>query len=77
MSIPDISESEWAVMEALWGSSPQTAHELTHSLNPSMHWAENTVRTLLSRLVERARSRPAQTPRAPALSAPRYRGRLA
>ncbi len=53
MKIPGISESEWAVMEALWDSAPQTASELTRNLRSSMKWAENTVRTLLTRLVEK------------------------
>jgi BlaI family transcriptional regulator, penicillinase repressor len=50
---PDISDSEWAIMEALWESSPQTASEVTKALRASMNWAENTVRTLLSRLVDK------------------------
>jgi BlaI family penicillinase repressor len=50
---PDISESEWTLMEALWESSPQTASELTKTLRASTNWAENTVRTLLTRLVEK------------------------
>ena len=50
---PDISDSEWAIMEALWESSPQTASEVTKTLRASMNWAENTVRTLLTRLVEK------------------------
>lgn len=50
---PDISESEWTIMEALWESSPQTASEVTKTLRASMNWAENTVRTLLTRLVEK------------------------
>ncbi len=50
---PDISESEWSIMEALWESSPQTASEITKTLRASMNWAENTVRTLLTRLVEK------------------------
>lgn len=53
MSLPAISESEWAVMEALWESAPQTASELTKTLRPTMKWAENTVRTLLTRLLEK------------------------
>jgi BlaI family penicillinase repressor len=53
MPAPDISESEWAVMEALWERAPQTASEVTKSLKPSMNWAENTVRTLLARLVDK------------------------
>jgi BlaI family penicillinase repressor len=40
-------------MEALWESSPQTASEVTKTLRASMNWAENTVRTLLTRLVEK------------------------
>lgn len=50
---PDISDSEWAIMEALWESSPQTASEVTKTLRPTTNWAENTVRTLLTRLVEK------------------------
>ena len=50
---PDIAESEWSIMEALWESSPQTASEVTKTLRASMNWAENTVRTLLTRLVEK------------------------
>jgi len=51
MRPPDISKSEWAVMEALWDRAPQTASELTRTLRPTTKWAENTVRTLLKRLV--------------------------
>lgn len=40
-------------MEALWESSPQTASELTKTLRPTMNWAENTVRTLLTRLSDK------------------------
>jgi BlaI family penicillinase repressor len=53
MRTPDISKSEWAVMEALWERAPQTASELTKTLRPVTNWAENTVRTLLKRLVEK------------------------
>ena len=52
-TIPDISESEWVIMEALWESAPQTASEVTKTLRESTSWAENTVRTLLTRLVEK------------------------
>ena len=53
MNPPDISESEWTVMEALWERSPQTAPEVAKTLRPATKWAENTVRTLLTRLVEK------------------------
>jgi BlaI family penicillinase repressor len=53
MSAPDISASEWIVMEALWKRSPQTASEVAKVLRRSTGWALNTVRTLLTRLVEK------------------------
>jgi len=53
MSAPNISEAEWVVMEALWKESPQTASAVARALRESTGWAENTVRTLLTRLVEK------------------------
>ncbi len=50
---PNISEAEWTVMEALWEQSPQTASVVAKALHESTGWAENTVRTLLTRLVEK------------------------
>ena len=40
-------------MEVLWERPSQTASEITKALRPSTNWAENTVRTLLTRLVEK------------------------
>lgn len=40
-------------MERLWERSPQTAAEVARALRRSTGWAENTVRTLLARLVEK------------------------
>jgi BlaI family transcriptional regulator, penicillinase repressor len=53
MDAPKISESEWTVMEVLWNTSPQSASEVAKSLKKETGWAENTVRTLLTRLVEK------------------------
>ena len=53
MQPPDISESEWVVMEALWEGAPQTASEVIKALRPTTDWADNTIRTLLTRLVEK------------------------
>ncbi|MEK7953074.1 BlaI/MecI/CopY family transcriptional regulator [Luteolibacter soli] len=53
MNAPNISESEWAVMEVLWDHSPRTASEIAKTLREKTSWAENTVRTLLTRLVEK------------------------
>lgn len=62
MPTPDISESEWTVMEALWERAPQTASEVTKTLKPTTKWAENTVRTLLTRLVEKAALKTGENP---------------
>jgi len=40
-------------MEVLWESSPRTASEVAKALAGRKGWAENTVRTLLGRLVEK------------------------
>lgn len=40
-------------MESLWDAAPLTAREITRLLQHSAGWAENTVRTMLSRLVEK------------------------
>ncbi|MBL9155309.1 MAG: BlaI/MecI/CopY family transcriptional regulator [Verrucomicrobiales bacterium] len=53
MKAPNISEAEWTVMETLWERAPQTASEVAKSLQHSTGWAVNTVRTMLSRLVEK------------------------
>jgi BlaI family penicillinase repressor len=53
MPLPDISEAEWSVMETLWERAPQTASEVAKRLRKPKRWAENTVRTLLTRLAEK------------------------
>jgi len=61
MELPGISKSEWVVMEALWERPAQTASELTKTLRPATKWAENTVRTLLQRLVEKGMLKTGET----------------
>ena len=53
MKIPSITEAEWTVMEVLWEQSPKTAGEVIKGLRESTGWADNTIRTLLTRLVEK------------------------
>ena len=48
---PQISEAEYAVMEALWARSPLTATEVCNSVCETRDWSLPTVKTLLSRLV--------------------------
>ncbi len=51
--IPNISEAETLVMELLWKTAPLSAGEIARALAPSTNWAENTVRTLVTRLHEK------------------------
>ncbi|MFB0611244.1 BlaI/MecI/CopY family transcriptional regulator [Aurantiacibacter poecillastricola] len=48
-----ISEAEHAVMEALWTRSPQTAAEVCKTVCKQRGWSMPTVKTLLSRLVQK------------------------
>lgn len=51
--IPQISEAEWEVMQVLWSSSPRTSAEVVDALAGPMEWSPKTIRTLLSRLVQK------------------------
>ncbi len=53
MKKSQITESEWIIMESLWGASSMTAVELTEELRSVTNWAVNTVRTMLTRLVKK------------------------
>ena len=56
MSKPDapaISEAESRVMEQLWTQAPQGSEDLAVALHGDTGWHENTVRTLLNRLVRK------------------------
>ena len=49
--LPQISEAEWRVMEALWSAHPVDANEVIKQLAPQTGWNPKTIRTLLTRLV--------------------------
>ncbi|MDC8014723.1 BlaI/MecI/CopY family transcriptional regulator [Tahibacter soli] len=48
-----ISESESAVMQVLWGSSPLSAEDIVAALGDTRQWQEATVKTLLNRLLNK------------------------
>ncbi len=50
---PRISDAEWDVMEVLWAESPLRAAEVSKALAAKRGWKDNTVRTLLARLVQK------------------------
>ncbi len=49
----NISDAEWQVMQAIWERRAATAAEVIALLSPVTGWQHRTVRTLLSRLVEK------------------------
>lgn len=57
-------------MEALWERSPQTASAVAKSLHEATGWAENTVRTLITRLVEKGALKVVEAEGGPRLYAP-------
>lgn len=52
-SIPAISDAESRVMDALWKQAPQGSEALAAALHDATGWHENTVRTLLNRLIRK------------------------
>jgi predicted transcriptional regulator len=49
----NLSDAEWKVMQALWTCQPATARELMGALESQTDWAYSTLKTMLSRLVEK------------------------
>ena len=50
---PDISDAEWDVMKVVWDHGPLTSGEVVRRLADEKHWKPRTVKTLLSRLVQK------------------------
>ena len=47
----ELTESEWAIIKAVWENEPCTATAVQGKLLQSMGWAYSTVRTLMDRMV--------------------------
>ncbi len=52
-STPRISEAEWTVMEVLWRNHPLTALEVVQGLAHRKEWQDQTIRTMLRRLIQK------------------------
>ncbi|MBM4023982.1 MAG: BlaI/MecI/CopY family transcriptional regulator [Planctomycetes bacterium] len=48
-----LTEAEWQIMNALWQEHPATARDIMDRLPAGVTWAYTTVKTLLTRLVEK------------------------
>lgn len=51
--IPRISEAEWQIMKIIWARSPITAAEVIAALDDQVYWKPKTIKTLLSRLLNK------------------------
>ncbi|MBO0440016.1 CopY/TcrY family copper transport repressor [Enterococcus sp. DIV0212c] len=49
----NITDAEWEVMRVAWATNETTSKEVTAILNEKTEWKSTTVKTLLSRLVEK------------------------
>ena len=50
---PEILETEWDILDALWTAERATAREVTERIAPRRGWAYSTVKTLLDRMVDK------------------------
>ena len=48
-----ISNSEWSVLECLWGREPRTVTQLAHALHDSVGWAKSTATTMVTRMEQK------------------------
>jgi BlaI family penicillinase repressor len=52
-NIPEISDAEWDVMKVVWEHGPLTSGDVVRRLAAEKDWKPRTVKTLLSRLVQK------------------------
>jgi BlaI family transcriptional regulator, penicillinase repressor len=52
-NVPQISDTEWLVMKAIWTKSPLTANQIVESLAGKVTCKPKTVKTLIGRLVNK------------------------
>ena len=48
-----LTQAEWQIMNALWEKHPATARDIMSRLPKGVKWAYTTIKTMLSRLVEK------------------------
>jgi BlaI family transcriptional regulator, penicillinase repressor len=50
---PEILETEWDLLDALWELERATARQVTEALQQRRNWAYSTVKTMLDRMVDK------------------------
>lgn len=53
MTLPELSQSEWQVMNVIWDNRRVTASDIIKTLSDSQEWTPATIRTFLHRLVKK------------------------
>ena len=48
-----LTDAEWQIMKALWTEWPATARQIADRLDDEVDWAYTTIKTMLTRLVEK------------------------
>ncbi len=48
-----LTNAEWQIMNALWSKYPATARQISGRLPEGVNWAYTTIKTMLTRLVEK------------------------
>jgi BlaI family penicillinase repressor len=48
-----LTEAEWLIMNALWHKHPAKARDIAGRLPKEVNWAYTTIKTMLTRLVEK------------------------
>ena len=48
-----ITKAEFEIMDVLWAESPLAASDITERISENVSWSQRTVKTLLSRLVDK------------------------
>ena len=49
--LTELTESEWAIIKAVWEKEPSTAPEVQQKLEAQTAWTYSTVRTFMDRMV--------------------------
>ena len=52
-SLPQITDSEWLIMKALWEKSPLKSRDIVETISKRSSWNNKTIETLLKRLVDK------------------------
>lgn len=47
----ELTEGEWAVIQAVWAKEPCAAPDVQESLEAEIEWSSSTVRTMMNRMV--------------------------